>query len=415
MLETLLEHSFFLNRHREAPLLKEREVFLEHLQQQGTSRAALRNLSGELIHVVCLLRLEKLREVGPEEIHSAAQRWSYQQRSNPKAHSYGNTTSFFIYAAKKWLRFHGCLKMPSAPAMRFANQLGEFARYMTEEQGLSPHSVRSHCWKTSKFLAWFGERHRLLVRVSVEDVDEFLAMKGAAGWNRKSVSVAAQAVRAFFRYAETRGWCAAGFAKGIQAPRIYQYEDLPEGPTEKEVRQLVQSVKGSGQAALRTRAILMLFAVYGLRSGEVSRLQLRDFDWRQEVFVVNHSKGGGSQRYPLQREVGDAILHYLKEARPRCACRHLFVTLHPPYRSVGTSTLWLVTSSRIKAAGLRLRRTGPHSLRHACATRLLLQGVSFKEIGDVLGHRGLESVGIYAKVDLNALRVVANVNLGGLL
>lgn len=390
-------------------------MFLEHLQQQGTSRAALRNLSGELIHVVCLLRLEKLREVGPEEIHSAAQRWSYQQRSNPKAHSYGNTTSFFIYAAKKWLRFHGCLKMPSAPAMRFANQLGEFARYMTEEQGLSPHSVRSHCWKTSKFLAWFGKRHRLLVRVSVEDVDEFLAMKGAAGWNRKSVSVAAQAVRAFFRYAETRGWCAAGFAKGIQAPRIYQYEDLPEGPTEKELRQLVQSVKGSGQAALRTRAILMLFAVYGLRSGEVSRLQLRDFDWRQEVFVVNHSKGGGSQRYPLQRKVGDAILHYLKEARPRCACRHLFVTLHPPYRSVGTSTLWLVTSSRIKAAGLRFRHTGPHSLRHACATRLLLQGVSFKEIGDVLGHRGLESVGIYAKVDLNALRVVANVHLGGLL
>jgi site-specific recombinase XerD len=72
---------------------------------------------------------------------------------------------------------------------------------ITEEQGLSPQSVRSHCWKTSKFLSWVGERHRLLARVSVEDVDEFLAMKGAARWNRKSVSVAAQALRAFFRYA----------------------------------------------------------------------------------------------------------------------------------------------------------------------------------------------------------------------
>lgn len=253
------------------------------------------------------------------------------------------------------------------------------------------------------------------MRVSVEDVDESLAMKGAAGWNRKSVSVAAQALRAFFRFAETRGWCAAGLAKAIQSPRIYQYEDLPEGPTEKEVRQLLQSIKGSSKAALRTRAILMLFALYGLRSGEVSRLLLSDFDWRQEVFVVNHSKRGGSQRYPLPREVGDAILHYLKKARPKCPCRHLFVTLRPPYRPVGTSTLWLITSSRIKAVGLRFRHTGPHSLRHACATRLLLQGVSFKEIGDVLGHRGLGSVGIYAKVDLNALRVVANVNLGGLL
>jgi site-specific recombinase XerD len=415
MLETLLERPFFLSRHQKAPLLKEREVFLRHLQQQGTSRAALRNLSGELIHVVRFLPLEKLCDISQEEIQQAAQRWARQQRSNPKAHSYGNTASFFVYAAKKWLRFHGRLKLPSAPQMRFADQLGDFARYMTEEQGLSPQSVRSHCWKTSRFMAWFGERHRSLVRVSIEDVDEFLAMKGAAGWNRKSVSVAAQALRAFFRYAETRGWCSAGFAKGIQAPKLYQYEDLPEGPTEKEVRQLLRSVKGSSHAALRTRASLALFAVYGLRSGEVSRLLLSDFDWRQEVFVVNHSKGRGSQRFPLRREVGDAILHYLQEARPRCACRHLFVTLYPPYRPVGPSALWWVTSSRIKAAGLRFRHNGPHSLRHACATRLLLQGASFKEIGDVLGHRSLESVGIYAKVDLNALRIVANVDLGGLL
>ena len=415
MLNAFLERPFFLNRHRQAPLLKERESFLSHLQQQGTSRKALRNLSGELLQVVRLLKLGEMRDVALEEIRRAARCWARQQRANPKAHSYGSSASFFTYAAKKWLRFHGRLKLPIAPPMCFADQLSDFARYMTEEQGLSPYSVKSHCSKTSKFLEWFGERHRLLARVSVEDVDEFLAMKGAAGWNRKSVSVAAQALRAFFRYAETRGWCAAGFAKGIQAPRIYQYEDVPEGPTEKEVRQLLRSVKGSSQAALRTRAILMLFAVYGLRSGEVSRLQLSDFDWRQEVFVVNHSKGGGSQRYPLQHEVGDAILHYLREARPRCACRQLFVTLHPPYRPVGTSTLWLITSSRIKAAGLRFRHTGPHSLRHACATRLLLQGVSFKEIGDMLGHRGLESVGIYAKVDLNALRAVANLDLGGLL
>jgi hypothetical protein len=250
MLDTLLERPFFLNRHREAPLLKERETFLHHLQQQGTSRAALQDPSNELLQVVRLLKLDEMRDVTLEAIQRAAQCWACQQRSNPRAHSYGNSASFFIYAAKKWFRFHDRLKLPSAPRRRFADQLSDFARYMTEEQGLSPHSVRSHCWKTSKFLTWFGERHRSLVRVSVEDVDEFLAMKGAAGWSRKSVSVAAQALRAFFRYAETRGWCAAGFAKGIQAPKIYQDEGLPEGPTEKEVRQLLQSVKGSGLSRL---------------------------------------------------------------------------------------------------------------------------------------------------------------------
>lgn len=70
--------------------------------------------------------------------------------------SYGNSASFFIDAAKKWLCFHGRLKPSSAPRTRFADQLGDFALYMTEEQGLSPQPVRSHCWKTSKFLSWVG-------------------------------------------------------------------------------------------------------------------------------------------------------------------------------------------------------------------------------------------------------------------
>jgi integrase/recombinase XerD len=414
MLEDFLEHPFFLNRHRQAPLLKERELFLSHLQQQGTSRKALRNLSGEMLPVMRLLKLTEMRDVSLEEIRRAALCWAREQRTNPKAQSYGNSASFFVYAAKKWLRFHGRLKLPIAPPMRFADQLNYFARYMTEEQGLSPYSVRSHCAKTSKFLEWFGERHRLLTRTRIEDVDEFLAMKGAGGWSRRSVSVAAQALRAFFRYAETRGWCATGFAKGIQGPRVYKYEGMPEGPSWEQVRRLLRSVKGSNPAFLRARAILSLLAIYGLRTGEVSRLMLRDFDWREEVFEVNHSKRGGPQSYPLQREVGNAILQYLKRGRPSCACRHLFVTLQPPYRPIGAEALWTLTSRRLKAVGIQCRTRGPRVLRHACATRWLQQGASFKEIGDLLGHRGLESVGIYAKVDLRALRAVAAVDLGGL-
>ncbi len=61
---------------------------------------------------------------------------------------------------------------------------------------------------------------------------------------------------------------------------------------------------------------MSLLAVYGLRSGEISRLLLSDFDWRLETFTVNHSKRGGAQKYPLQREVGDAILGIHPEGAP---------------------------------------------------------------------------------------------------
>jgi integrase/recombinase XerD len=249
MLETLLECPFSLNRHREAPLLKEREAFLLHLQLQGTSRAALRNLSGELIHVVRLLRLQKLRDMSPEEIDRAAERFARQQLSNPKAHSYVRSASYFAYVAKKWLRFLGRLKPPSIRRARFADELEDFAQYMALEQGLSPQSIQSNSWKASKFLTWFGERHRSLASVNLNHVDEFLAMKGANGWNRRSVSTAAQSLRAFFRYAEQRGWCVAGIAKGIQSPKIYRFEGLPEGPTWKEVQRLLRTAKRPPAAA----------------------------------------------------------------------------------------------------------------------------------------------------------------------
>jgi site-specific recombinase XerD len=415
MIETLFEHPFTLNRHLQAPLLKERESFLHYLQEQGTPRFSLRDLSNQMLHVINVFKLDKMRDVRLEEIQKGAKRWRQQQKSNPRARSCPRTASFFIYAAKKWLRFHDRLVLPTKPEIRFAKQLNEFARFLTDELGLSPYSVQSHSYKTSKFLAWIERRRRSLATVTAEDVDEFLALKGADGWSRHSVATAAQALRSFLRYAEMHKWCATGLAKSVQSPRLYQWEGLPEGPSWTEVRQMLQGLDGPNRVRLRTQAILMLLAVYGLRSGEVSRLQLTDLNWQEETFVVRHSKRGGFRRYPLQHEVGDAILEYLKKARPQCNCQHLFVTLNPPYRPIGRTTLWTVTSNRIEALGIKCRRKGPHTLRHARATHLLNRGASLKEIGDMLGHRSFQSIGIYAKVNLRELRFVANLDLGGLL
>jgi integrase/recombinase XerD len=417
MLRTLLrmEGTFYADRQEEAPLLKEREVFLEHLLQQGTSLAAARNVSWQLLNVIRLLRLTRLRDVRIDEIENAAQRWTRQQRTNPNVRSCKHSASFFVYVAKKWLRFAGVLKEPAAPRPRFAGEADEFARWMTEERGNAALTVRSHQVKVAQFLKWVSERRRSLATVRLRDVDDFLIFKGTNGWSRKSARGYADALRAFFRYAEQRSWCKPGIAGGIISPTIYVHEGLPEGPQWKDVQRLLEGAKGNSAVAIRARAVLLLLAIYGLRSGEISRLLLSDFDWRLEMFTVNHSKRGGLQKYPLHREVGEAVLEYIRKARPRTSCRNLFLTLKPPYRGIGYTSLWKITSRRIDAAGIRSRRRGPHCLRHACATHLLEQGASLKAIGDLLGHRDFNSTRIYAKVHLQQLRRVADFNLGDLL
>jgi integrase len=158
-----------------------------------------------------------------------------------------------------------------------------------------------------------------------------------------------------------------------------------------------------------------LLAIYGLRTGEVTRLRLEDLNWSQDRILVTRPKQRCSQEYPLLPCVGGSLLRYLEEARPRLAYREIFLTSKAPIRPISSSAISTMVSERFRALGIRSQRSGPHALRHACAGRLIAQGLSLKEIGDHLGHRSAYSTRTYAKVDLAGLREVADLSLGGLL
>ena len=83
------------------------------------------------------------------------------------------------------------------------------------------------------------------------------------------------------------------------------------------MRRLIASASGSSPSDLRAKAVLLLFAIYGLRSSEVAQLRLSDFDWESETFTVHRAKRGGIQQFPIQYEVGEAIIRYLQHGRNR--------------------------------------------------------------------------------------------------
>lgn len=196
---------------------------------------------------------------------------------------------------------------------------------------------------------------------------------------------------------------------------MFRGEAIPGGPSWEDVKRLLAATKGSRPADVRARAVLMLLAVYGLRAGEVVGLRLEDFDWEREMLTVQRGKRQRPRIYPLCRAVGDAVLHYLREARPRSARREVFLHVRSPFGPLSCSILGHVVRQPLRALGVTLPHYGPHALRHSCATHLLEQGLSLKEIGDHLGHQSPETTRIYAKVDLVGLRAVGDVDLEGLL
>jgi site-specific recombinase XerD len=416
MFEQLFRRSKALARQRTGPLAGERLAYLTHLAQQGMARATRREAALYLLIVAHQLRLAQrpAQTIPLAEVQRRATRWANRPDRKTTPEGIPHARQRFFGTATAWLRFLGRLQEPSLPPSPYADQVAAFADYLRRDRGLSSHTIRTHCQYLQSFLHHLDLPPEALPQVTLAQIDRTFQDKIArAGYARSTIHHHADALRAFFRFAQQRGWCPPGLAEGIHLPRLYRHETLPLGPSWDLVQRLLAKTEGDRPAQIRDRALLLLLATYGLRAGEVVRLRLEDLDWEHELLTVVRSKSFKTQTYPLCRTVGDAILRYLREVRPRSAHRQVFIRWRAPFTPMSRSALTCLVGNRFQA--LVGHSYGPHALRRACATRLLEQGLTLKEIGDHLGHSHPDATRLYAKVDLPHLRRVAEgIDLTGL-
>ncbi|MEX2123424.1 MAG: tyrosine-type recombinase/integrase [Woeseia sp.] len=215
------------------------------------------------------------------------------------------------------------------------------------------------------------------------------------------------ALRSFVRYLKARGEISADLRAAVPTVANWRRADLPKTIAPEQVEKLLASCDGATPAGRRDRAILLLLARLGLRASEVVAMRLDDFDWATGMFIVR-GKGPRREPVPLPEDVGQALAGYLSDGRPICASRRVFVRLQAPHRGLAhSSTVCDVVKRALARAGIDAALKGAHLLRHSLATRLLASGASLAEIGELLRHERLQTTQIYAKLDLGALRSLA--------
>lgn len=414
MFEELFGKAAFVVVHKVAPYAVERQRFLEHCREQGFARTCLQGMARILLTAAIDLAAHGGLRISQARLDAAATR---VEAVRSKA-GVGGDAAYrrdFLRVTRQWLVFVGHLRNAAPRPRPYAALVDDFSRWMTEERGLSHETVSHRGWHLGQFLDWLHERRVCVADLDLRDLDTYLQHLHSRGLSRVTIKIHTNAVRAFIRHAERRGWCTAGLADALHGPRIYREQGLPLGPAWGDVTRLIQDAASSDDAAdVRDHAILLLLAVYGLRAGEVAALRLEDIDWEHDRLAVRRPKQRRSQVYPLVPMAGHAIVRYLREARPRCGFREVFLKILAPLGPITSQGLYAMVAARMSRLGIQAPHRGPHILRHACAGHLLERGLSLKEIGDHLGHRSPESTRIYAKVDLQGLREVAAFDLGGL-
>lgn len=404
MFEQIFRRRWHIERHRSGPHAEERVRYLIHIQEQGCTPRELHRVAGLLLYVARHVDISQ-EGITTAQLDAAAEAWlgCRHPRWMASGREYGKQS--FLCVARRWLRFLGRLQEPMR-AVAFSPQVAAYVTYCTEERGFSPETIESKLNCLRPFLLWLPVHD--LCEVTPEHLSDYLRVAVAGRWSRRTIADWASTVRCFFRFAESRHWCMRGLAATIDSPRLYRHERLPRGPKWNEVQQLVASVNGDTPMDIRDRAMLLLLAVHGLRSGEVRHLRLDDIDWEQETIRIFRSKQRRTQYYPLIPVIGDAILRYIREVRPQSRHREIFFCSRHPHKPLTRGGLYAMVRDRFHKIGLMPPRCGPHALRHSCATYLLAEGFLLKEIGDHLGHTSALSTEVYAKVDLHGLREVSH-------
>jgi integrase/recombinase XerD len=235
------------------------------------------------------------------------------------------------------------------------------------------------------------------------DVTDF-AERTCAGygvsWARQIVS----ALRCLLRYLQLEGQSSFALDRAVLAVAGLSPQP-PRGIGRADVEALLSSCDRQSAMGRRDYAILVLLCRLGLRGGEAIGLTLDDIDWRTaEIVVVG--KNGRRDRLPLQAQAGEALADYLQQGRPPSDDRAVFLRHYAPIRRLGaTGSIRSILERACARAGIAY--VHPHRLRHTIATEMLAAGVTLRDIGQVLGHQGVATTAIYAKVDLDALRAVA--------
>lgn len=376
------------------------EEFFQWLQQKGYTRLSLRKRLQTMPKLESWFRRRGKRtldDLNQQDLHAAYERL---RGTYP--------CPALILKLRLFLGERALIPEGHQPsASRLESELIDFAGYLRDVRGLAERSIETYQQRVRLFLKFlrFDARPSVIRRVDIHQVESFL--RSAAKTNhRVALQSVVSALRNYLRRQHAQGILSQPLHEQIDRPRIYGMERLPRALPWDKVSALVRSIDCTQPGARRDFTIVYLAARYGLRRSELVHLRLEDIDWRAGTLRVRQSKTKQALVLPLTDEAGDIIYRYLREARPPSPHRELFLRQCAPVEPLTAGAVGHLLKVHVARSGLPLGRVHPHALRHSLAVHLLREGVPVKAIGDALGHRSVESTGIYLRLSIDELRQV---------
>jgi integrase/recombinase XerD len=305
-----------------------------------------------------------------------------------------------------YLRGVGFVPEPAAPGSPAEAVITAYREYLLCERGLVEGSVVLRARVARLFLGELSDPiEAALAQLRPGDVTRFVVAQCGDGRRGTAwASTLVSGLRSLLVFLHVTGRVPVPLAAAVPSVASWRLSSLPRGLDRDHVERVLTSCDRHAAVGRRDYAIVMLLSRLGLRACEIAALTLDDIDWRGGELTI-HGKGGQTDRLPLPRDVGRALVASLRDPRRDGECRAVFMRTLAPDGALSVKAIGAVLRDACDRAGVP--RVGTHRLRHTVATELLAAGAPLTEIAPVLRHTNLSSTAIYAKVDRAALRALA--------
>lgn len=185
---------------------------------------------------------------------------------------------------------------------------------------------------------------------------------------------------------------------------------VPSVYTQEEVGMALSAIDRGTDAGRTLYLIVMLAAVYGLRSRDIKELRVGDIDFKTDAIRLVQHKTGQPLELPLVDAVRMPLLDYMMNTRRACEYDNVLIRHrgaprpYSPRNHFGDALRAAMERGGVVIGG---RKAGLHSLRHSLATGMLVSGVPVDEIAAILGHQSANATKAYVWSDVERLRIAS--------
>lgn len=288
----------------------------------------------------------------------------------------------------------------------FANAIDDFHKYYI---GFGYSKGCADIYR--KYATLFLEHCENTGLTNINDIDEMVINQfilTLTQYSKSTIKNCLGGLRAFFRYLYMENCIGKNLGDSIIPLKVKSQTRIPSVWQHDEVLKLLSVIDRGNPTGKRDYAMLLIVARLGIRIGDLCNLKFSNIDWSNQRIDFVQGKTQHRISLPLLKDVGWALIDYIKNGRPKIDTPYIFVTHVAPFKEFDQgnrhSRMVRKYMNLAHLTSVNTHKCGMYSLRHTLASTMVENREKFSNISATLGHRSEDSTAIYLKTGVELLR-----------